>query len=162
MADLIFNGTTLAWDAEVYFNGTPLAVNKKIYLNGIEVWKKHPYEPGQIVFTYAWSNGSNINNFITTYYANYPLVFDSQPTYYQGSGNPDSRMRFDLAPGFRVSRYTQAQHGTDSDGAGAGNTGGINEIWVGNTVSGLAGLTHPFSISSSGNGGSSFDILYEG
>lgn len=163
MADIIFNGTTLTWDKDVYFNGSSFAVGKKAYLNGTEVWKKHPYEPGAVVFTYSWSQGSSINDFRTTYYSTYTAAFASQPSYTQGSGNPDSRLQFTLADGFYVSYYNQSQHGTDSDGSGSSNTGGTYRIWVGNTVSGLeANSGYGFSISSSGNGGSSFKVSYVG
>lgn len=161
MADLIFNGTTLAWDDDVYFNGTALTVGKKIYFNGTEVWKKHPYEPGQVVFTYSWSNGSNISNFQSSYVNVYTAAFSSG-SFTQGSGSPDSRYTFTLADGFRVSYYNQSEYGTDSDGSGSGNTGGTYVIYVGNTVSGLTDSTYGFSIPGSGNGGSSFKVLYEG
>jgi hypothetical protein len=165
MGDITVNGTAIdEVDDEVYFNGTAIATYKGVYLNGTRVWTKHPYTPNSVLFTYSWNNGSNINNFITdsAYYAGYTDAFASAPSYTQGSGSPDSRLQFVLADGFRVSYYNQAEYGTDSDGAGAGNTGGTYRIYVGNTVSGLSGVTYSLSKPGSGNGGSSFKILYEG
>ena len=165
MGDITFNGTAIdEVDDDVYFNGTALATYKGVYFNGTRVWTKHPYNVGEVLFTYSWNNGSNINNFITdsAYYAGHTDAFASAPSYYQGSGSPDSRLQFTLADGFYVSFYSQAQAGTDSDGSGSSNTGGTYRIWVGHTVSGLEFHTYSSSVSSSGNGGSSFKISYAG
>lgn len=162
MADVIFNGTTLTWDKDVYVDGTALTVGKKVYLDGTEVWKKHPYEPGSVVFRYSWSENGNINNFRTTYYNDYPAVFASQPTYQYGSGGADSRLNFTLADGFYVSYYHQDQGGNDTDGVGSSNTGGNYQIWVGVTVTGLVAFTYSLSVTGSGNDNSYFDISYAG
>lgn len=163
MGDITFNGTAIdEVDDDVYFNGTALATYKGVYFNGTRVWTKHPYTPNSVIFTYSWSAGGNISGFRTTTYNAYTDVFASQPTFTQGTGSPDSRLQFTLNSGYRVSYYNQSEYGTDSDGAGAGNTGGLYTIYVGNTVSGLTGNTYSLSKPGSGNGGSSFKILYEG
>lgn len=145
---IIVDGTTIAdYSAGVNVNGTAMT---EVYINGTKVWTRYPYPIGTTIYTYSWSNGSNINNFITSIYASYPLAFASAPYYIQGSGNPDSRIQFTLAAGFQVSSYTQAQFGTT---APYGSIGGTFVVFVGNTVSGLNG---------SGNGGSSFTVKYVG
>jgi len=156
------NGTDLAADADVYFNGTKLDYGKKVYFNGTEVFRIIPYPPGTEMFTYSVSAGGNISNLVTTYASTYPQVFETAPYYIEGSGSPDSRVRFKLANGYRVSYYSQAGLGTDSDGSGAGNTNGVYTLYVGYTVSGLGDSTYGFSIAGSGNGGTTFKVIFDG
>ena len=124
--------------------------------------KRHPYPIGTTIFTYSWNAGSNINNFITTYYATYPLAFESAPYYTKGSGAPDSDLRFILASGFQVSYATNNEFGTDSDGAGPGNTGGMWTLGAYRTFTGITGQTYPLSPSTFGNGSTSFTVKYIG
>lgn len=161
MGAIVVNGSTTINDyyPGVNFNGTNI---EEVYFNGSKIWTRYPYPVGTTIFTYSWGAGGNIDNFRTTYYSNYPLVFASQPYYTQGSGSPDSQLRFELFSGFQVSYYHQDEYGDDTDGAGAGNTGGLYSIWVGNTVSGLSGITYPLSKPGSGNGGSYFTVKYVG
>jgi hypothetical protein len=152
---LYFNDTEVVeYQDSVFINGTEV---ENVYFNDTKVWTRHPYAIDTDVFTYSWSNGSNIDDFRTTYYNSYPLAFAGQPYYTQGSGTPDSRLEFTLADGFIVYSYTQAQLGTYTDTSGV--TGGTYRVWVGNTVSGLEGFP---GASGSGNGGSSFTVRYIG
>ena len=158
---IYFNGSELTGQHDVKLNGTNM---DNVYLNGSKIWTRHPYALGTEIFTYAWSAGGNIDNLRTTYYSNYPLAFASQPSYSSGSGSPDSTLVITLADGFYVSYYNQAEHGTDSDGVGASNTGGTYNVWVGQSVSGLARSSGSGSLSvgSSGNCGSTFKVTYSG
>lgn len=159
---IIFNGTTLdGWQDDVYFNGTALATNKRVYFNGTEVWRKHEYQPNTVVINYMWYPDSSIASFIN-YGSTHPRVFAVAPFFYQGSGGPDSRIQFTLADDFRVSFYekTNPYQGTDSDGSGVGNTGGVYRIWQGRTVTGLESYTYSLSVTSSGNGNSQMKISY--
>ena len=124
--------------------------------------KRHPYPIGTTIFTYSWNSGNNINNFITVTYATYPLAFASAPFYTKGGGNPDSDLRFTLAPGFQVSSSSNSERGTDSDGAGPGNTGGIWQLGAYLTFTGIVGITYPLSPSTFGNGSTSFTVKYVG
>ena len=159
--DIYFNGSALTGQHDTYLNGVAM---DNVYLDGVKIWTRHPYAIGTEIFTYSWGAGGNINNFISTYHATYPLAFASTPSYSQGSGSPDSTLGFTLADGFYVSYYNQDEYGTDSDGVGASNTGGTYNIWQGNTVTGLArtGGGGSLSITSSGNNGSSFKVTYSG
>ena len=158
---IYFNGSELTGQHDVKLNGTNM---DNVYLNGSKIWTRHPYALGTEIFTYAWSAGGNIDNLRTTYYSNYPLAFASQPSYSSGSGSPDSTLVITLADGFYVSYYNQAEHGTDSDGVGASNTGGTYNVWQGNTVTGLARASGggSLSVAGSGNNGSSFIVKYSG
>ena len=145
---IIVNGTTISdYQAGVNVNGTAMT---EVYINGTKVWTRYPYPVGTTIFTYSWSAGGNINDFLTSIYTTYPLAFASTPYYTAGGGSPDSVLQFTLADGFQVSSYTQAQKGTQ---APYGSIGGTFGIWVGRTVTGL---------SDSGNGGSSFTVKYVG
>ncbi len=155
MGSIYFNGSELTGQHDVNFNGVAM---DNVYFNGSKIWTKHPYALDTLIFTYSWGAGGNIDNLRTTYYGNYPLAFDSQPSYSSGSGSPDSVLVIDLAAGFYVSYYSQDEYGTDSDGTGASSTGGSHNIWVGHTVTGASG----FSIPSSGNGGSTIKVTYSG
>ena len=155
MGSIYFNGSELTGVHAGNFNGVAM---DNAYLNGVKLWTRHPYALDTLIFTYSWGANGNIDDLRTTYYSNYPLAFDSQPSYSSGSGGADSTLVIDLAAGFYVSYYSQAEYGTDSDGTGASNTGGSHNIWVGNTVTGASG----FSIPSSGNGGSTIKVTYSG
>jgi len=157
MGQIIVNGGTPIQNyyPGVTVNGTAV---QQVVVNGTTIWTRYPYPVGTTVFTYGWSNGSNINNFISSFYAMYPLAFASAPFYTQGSGNPDSRIQFTLFSGFIVSSYTQSQNGTQN--MSGGTTGGTYTIYVGSTVSGLSGTN--ITIPGSGNGGSSFVVTYQG
>ena len=157
MGSIYFNGSELTGQHDVKFNGTNM---DNVYLNGTKLWTRHPYAIGTHIFTYSIGAGGNSDNLRTTFYNNYPLAFDAQPNYIEGSGGAqDSRLQFTLAAGFYVSYYSQDGLGTDSDGTGASNTGSSHVLYVGGTVSGLTGS---FSISSSGNGGTTFKVTYSG
>jgi len=161
---IYFNGSELTGQHDVKLNGTNM---DNVYLNGSKIWTRHPYTPGTEIFTYSWgscNSGGNIDNLRTTYYSNYPLAFASQPSYSSGSGANDSTLSITLADGFYVSYYNQTQGGTDSDGVGASNTGGSYNVWVGQSVSGLARSSGSGSLSvgSSGNCGSTFKVTYSG
>ena len=162
MSSLIVDGTTLDRASSVYVNGTALDYGKKIYLNGTEVYQIVPYAPGTEIFTYSVSAGGNIGNLVSSYGSTYSHVFETAPYFIEGSGSPDSRVRFKLANGYRVSYYSQAGLGTDSDGSGAGNTNGEYVLYVGYTVSGLSDYTYGFSIAGSGNGGTTFKVMFDG
>ena len=161
MGSIYFNGSELTGQHDVNFNGVSMG---NVYFNGSKIWTRHPYAPGTEIFTYSWSNGGNVDDLRTTYYGNYPLAFASQPSYSTGSGSADSILVMTLAAGFYVSYYNQSQYGTDADGVGSSNTGGSYNIWVGHTVSGLGRASGggSLSITSSGNGGSSFKVSYSG
>ena len=155
--DIYFNGSKLTGQHDVKLNGTDM---DNVYLNGTKLWTRHPYAIGTEIFTYSVGAGGNSDNLRTTFFQTYPLAFDAQPNYIEGSGGAqDSRLNFNLAAGFYVSFYSQAELGTDSDGTGASNTGGSHVLYVGGTVS---GLSSGFSISSSGNGGTTFKVTYSG
>ena len=87
-------------------------------------------------------------------------MFKQQPYTHSGSpGSSDYRIYVNLQPGFYFSYYDQDEHGTDSDGQGTTTgTGQGTILYSGNSVSGATG----FSISSSGNGGSTIKIGYSG
>ena len=155
--DIYFNGSALTGQHDVKLNGTDM---DNVYLNGTKIWTRHPYAIGTEIFTYSVNAGGNTDSFISSIHATYPLAFASTPVYIEGSGGAlDKRISFVLADGFYVSYYSQDGLGTDSDGTGASNTGGTHVLYVGGTVSGLTGS---FSISSSGNGGTTFKVTYSG
>lgn len=116
-------------------------------------------------YQYADANGNpnhlwSISPFIG-FATTYPLVFETNPYYTQGDGRGNTKIRFKLNPGFTVSYYNQDSLGTDSNGDGS-NTGGLYELWRGNTVSGLTSLTYGLSKGGSGNNGSLFKVSYVG
>ena len=155
--DIYFNGSALTGQHDVKLNGTDM---DNVYLNGTKIWTRHPYAIGTQIFNVSFGAGGNCDSFIGSTYDSYPLAFTARPSYHSGSsGSQDKRCRFTLADGFYVSYYSQAELGTDSDGTGASNTGGSHVLYVGGTVSGLTGS---FSISSSGNGGTTFKVTYSG
>ena len=160
--DIYFNGSKLTGQHDVKLNGTDM---DNVYLNGTKLWTKHPYAIGTDIFTYSVGAGGNTDSFINTIHANNPLAFASTPVYIEGNGGAqDKRIRFILADGFYVSRYVQAELGTDSDGVGASNTGGNYIIYVGGSVSGLSRESGggSLSIGGSGNNGTTFDVTYSG
>jgi hypothetical protein len=157
---IIVNGTTINdYSAGVNVNGTAM---QEVNINGTRVWTRYPYPIGTTIFTYSWNAGNNINNFITSIYATYPLAFAGAPFYTKGSGAPDSDLRFTLASGFQVSSATNSQGGTDPDGAGAGNFGGLWQLGAYLTFTGIIGITFPLSPSTFGNGSTSFTVKYIG
>ena len=157
---IIVNGTTINdYSPGVNVNGTAM---QEVNVNGTRVWTRYPYPIGTNIFSYGWGPGANINNFITSIYATYPLAFAGVPFYVSGGGNPDSLMQFTLASGFQVSYATNAERGTDPNGAGPGNYGGVWQIGVYRTFTGILGLTFPLSPSTFGNGGTSFTVTYIG
>lgn len=119
------------------------------------IWTKDPYSPGTDIFTYAWADNSNINNFAANQ-TTYPLAFASAPAFIQGSGTADSRIQFVLAEGFTISTYVQNEHGTGNDLARTGQT---YIIFVGSSVTGLSGVP---GIAGSGTGASTFTVRYVG
>ena len=151
MGDIYFNGSELTGTHDVKLNGTDM---DNVYLDGVKIWTKHPYAIDTDIFTYSWNNGGNNCGIPSD---TYPLAFASIGS----CGSPDHTLTFTLNDGFYVSSYSNDEHGTDSDGVGASNTGGTFYVWVGNTVSGMYGGAG-FSIASSGNGGSSFTVTYSG
>lgn len=161
MGSIVINGTTTINDyyPGVNVNGTNIT---EVYFNGTKIWTRYPYPVGTEIFTYSWGAGGNIDNFRTTFYSTYPLVFASQPYYTQGGGGPDSNLRFTVNSGFQVSYYHQDEYGDDTDGSGPGNTGGTYNLFVGNTVSGASDLTYGFSKPGAGNGGSYIKVKYVG
>jgi len=161
--NIIVNGTTLdGWQDNVYFNGTALDYDKRVYFNGTEVWRRHRYEPNTVVIDYSWYPDSSVASFVNTIGPANPHVFAVAPFFYQGSGSPDTRVEFTLADDYRVSYYTKwnGTNGTDPDGAGVGNTGGVYRIWQGRTVTGLESYTYSLSLTSSGNGNARMQISY--
>lgn len=157
---IIVNGTTINdYSAGVNVNGVAM---QEVYINGTKVWSRYPYPIGTTVFTYSWNAGSNINNFITSIYATYPLAFAGAPFYTKGGGAPDSDLRFTLASGFQVSSSSNSERGTDSDGAGPGNFGGTWQLGAYRTFTGIIGITFPLSPSTFGNGSTSFTVKYIG
>jgi hypothetical protein len=157
---IIVNGTTINdYSPGVSVNGTAM---QEVNINGTRVWTRYPYPIGTTIFTYSWNAGDNINNFITSIYTTYPLAFAGAPFYTKGSGAPDSDMRFTLASGFQVSSATNSQGGTDPDGAGAGNFGGLWQLGAYRTFTGIIGITFPLSPSTFGNGSTSFTVKYIG
>jgi hypothetical protein len=157
---IIVNGTTINdYSAGVNVNGTAM---QEVNVNGTRVWTRYPYPVGTTIFTYAWNAGSNINNFITSIYATYPLAFAGAPFYTKGGGAPDSDLRFTLASGFQVSSASNSERGTDPDGAGAGNFGGVWQLGAYQTFTGIIGITFPLSPSTFGNGSTSFTVKYIG
>ncbi len=157
---IIVNGTTINdYSPGVNVNGTAM---QEVNINGTRVWTRYPYPIGTTIFTYSWNAGDNINNFITSIYTTYPLAFAGAPFYTKGSGAPDSDMRFTLASGFQVSSATNSQGGTDPDGAGAGNFGGLWQLGAYRTFTGIIGITFPLSPSTFGNGSTSFTVKYIG
>ena len=158
MGSIYFNGSELTGIHAVKFNGSDMA---NVYHNGSKIWTKHPYAIDTDIFTFTWGAGSSVAGLRGSYYSTYPLAFASQPSYASGSGGPDTVLSMPLAAGFYVSSYTQAEHGTDSDGTGASNTGETHSVWVGSTVTGMYGGTG-FSVAASGNGGSNFTVTYSG
>jgi hypothetical protein len=157
---IIVNGTTINdYSPGVNVNGTAM---QEVNINGTRVWTRYPYPIGTTIFTYSWNAGNNINNFITSIYATYPLAFAGAPFYTKGSGAPDSDLRFTLASGFQVSSATNSQGGTDPDGAGAGNFGGLWQLGAYLTFTGIIGITFPLSPSTFGNGSTSFTVKYIG
>jgi hypothetical protein len=153
---IIVDGTTINnYYPGVNVNGTAMT---EVYVDGTKVWSRYPYPVGTTIFTYSWSAGSNINNFITSTYATYPLAFASTPYYTQGSGSPDSTIRFVLFSGFIVSFYHQDEHGNQT--MNTGTTGGTYNLYVGRTVTGLSGTN--ITLPGSGNNGSYFTVKYIG
>jgi len=162
MGSIYFNGSELTGQHDVNFNGVSM---DNAYLNGVKLWTRHPYALDTLIFTVSFSAGGNCDSFISSTYSTYPLAFASQPAYTEGSsGSLDKRCQFTLNDGFYVSYYDQDELGTDSDGAGASNTGGTYSIYIGGTVSGLSHVSGGggLSIAGSGNNGHSFKVTYSG
>lgn len=160
--DIYFNGSALTGQHDTYFNGVAM---DNVYLDGVKIWTRHPYAIGTEIFNVGFSAGGNCDSFISSTYSSYPLAFTAQPSYTTGSsGSLDKICTFTLADGFYVSYYNQAELGTDSDGAGASNTGGTYNIYIGGTVSGLSHVSGggSLSIAGSGNNGHSFKVTYSG
>jgi hypothetical protein len=162
MGSIYFNGSELTGQHDVKFNGTDM---DNVYLNGTKLWTRHPYALDTLIFTVSFGAGGNCDSFISSTYSTYPLAFASQPFYNSGSsGSLDKTCRFTLNDGFYVSYYNQDELGTDSDGAGASNTGGTYQIYIGGTVSGLSHVSGGggLSVAGSGNNGHSFKVTYSG
>ena len=160
--DIYFNGSALTGQHEVKLNGTNM---DNVYLNGSKIWTRHPYPIGTEIFSVSFGAGGNFDSFIGSTYSTYPLAFASQPYYNSGSsGSLDKTMRFTLADGFYVSYYNQDEGGTDSDGVGASNTGGVYQGYIGGTVSGLSRVSGggSLSVGGSGNNGHQFKVTYSG
>lgn len=136
-------------------NGTAI---QQINVNDKIVWLKDPYPVGTTILSDSWSNGSNISRFIT-WGTSFPMAFDVLPHYTAGAGNPDTIVEFTLAPGFKITSFSQAQLGSGS----APYTGGKWGFWVGATVSGIYNY-NAYSVpgTGSGNGGSSVVVKYVG
>lgn len=157
---LIVNGTTISdYSPGLNVNGVAM---EEVNVNGARIWTRHPYPIGTTIFTYSWNAGNNINNFITSNFATYPLAFSGTPFYTKGGGAPDSDLRFTLASGFQVSSASNSERGTDSDGAGAGNTGGTWQLGAYLTFTGIIGITYALSPSTFGNGSTNFTVKYVG
>jgi hypothetical protein len=160
--DIYFNGSALTGQHDVKLNGTDM---DNVYLNGTKIWTRHPYAIGTEIFNVSFSAGGNCDSFINSTYDSYPLAFTARPSYTTGSsGSLDKVCTFILAAGFYVSYYNQNEHGTDSDGVGAANTGGNYSVYIGGTVSGLSRVSGggSLSIAGSGNNGHSFKVTYSG
>ena len=159
---IYFNGSALTGQHDTYFNGVAM---DNVYLDGTKIWTRHPYAIGTEIFNVSFGAGGNCDSFISSTYSTYPLAFASQPFYNSGSsGSLDKTCRFTLNDGFYVSYYNQDELGTDSDGAGASNTGGTYQIYIGGTVSGLSHVSGGggLSVAGSGNNGHSFKVTYSG
>ena len=155
---IYFNGSELTGQHNVKLNGTDM---DNVYLNGVKIWIKHPYAPGtNPLITFSWGYNSNFSTIITTHWNTYgTTMFKQQPYGVSGSPGSDYRIQINLQPGFYFSYYNQSELGTDSDGQGTTTGSGQSTIlYSGNSVSGATG----FSISSSGNGGSTIKIGYSG
>ena len=159
--DIYFNGSALTGQHDVKLNGTDM---DNVYLNGTKIWTRHPYPIGTLIFSVGFGAGGNFDSFINSTYSTYPLAFAAQPFYNSGSSSSlDKTMRFTLADGFYVSYYNQDEGGTDSDGVGASNTGGVYQSYIGGTVSGLSRVSGGGSlIAGSGNNGHQFKVTYSG
>ena len=159
MGSIYFNGSELTGVHDVKFNGTDM---DNVYLNGTKLWTKHPYTPGTELFSFSWGacSGGGSNCGMVTHSNNFPLAFAS----ISGCGSNDHTLSFTLNSGFYVSYYNQTQGGTDSDGVGASNTGGSYNVWVGQSVSGLARTSGSgsLSVTSSGNCSSTLKVSYSG
>ena len=158
MGSVYFNGSELTGQHDVNLNGTAM---DNIYLDGVKLWTRHPYAPGTRLITFSWGFNNTFSGLITTHWNTYGTVmFKQQPYTHSGSpGSSDYRIYVNLQPGFHFSYYDQDEHGTDSDGQGTTTgTGQGTILYSGNSVSGATG----FSISSSGNGGSTIKIGYSG
>ena len=157
MGSIYFNGSELTGTHDVNFNGVAM---DNVYFNGSKIWTKHPYTPGTHLITYEWGYDSSFSTMITTHWGTYGTVmFKQQPYGISGSPGSDYRVQVNLQPGFNFSYYNQTQYGTDSDGQGTATGGGQSTIlWSGGSVTGATG----FSVTSSGNGGSTIKIGYSG
>ena len=155
--DIYFNGSALTGQHDTYLNGVAM---DNVYLDGVKIWTRHPYAPGTHLITFSWSYNSTFSTMITTHWNTYGTVmFKQQPYTHSGSPGSDYRIYINLQPGFYFSYYSQDEHGTDSDGQGTTTGSGQSTVlYSGNSVSGATG----FSISSSGNGGSTIKIGYSG
>jgi len=154
MGSIVLNGTTVTdYNAGVTVNGVAI---QEVYFNGTKYWTRHPYPIGTDVFTYTWGPGYNIDDFRTSYYSAYPLVFSSQPYYTQGGGSPDSRLVFNVKPGFTAVNYHNDERGDYAN------------PWGGASGQGLIGVYHTFTafegpgFGLAGNGLSYFTIRYVG
>ena len=155
---IYFNGSELTGQHDVKLNNTNM---DNVYLNGTKIWTRHPYPPGtNPLITFSWSYNSTYSTMITTHWNTYGTVmFKQQPYTHSGSPGSDYRIYINLQPGFYFSYYSQDELGTDSDGQGTTTGSGQSTVlYSGNSVSGATG----FSISSSGNGGSTIKIGYSG
>jgi len=155
---IYFNGSELTGQHDVKLNNTNM---DNVYLNGTKIWTRHPYAPGtNPLITFSWSYNSNFSTMITTHWNTYgTTMFKQQPYGVGGSPGSDYRVQINLQPGFYFSYYSQDEYGTDSDGQGTTTGSGQSTVlYSGNSVSGATG----FSISSSGNGGSTIKIGYSG
>ena len=156
--DIYFNGSALTGQHDTYFNGVAM---DNVYLDGVKIWTRHPYAPGtNPLLTFSWGVNSNFSGMISTHWGTYGTVmFKQQPYGISGSPGSDYRIQINLQPGFYFSYYSQDEHGTDSDGQGTSTGSGQSTVlYSGGSVSGATG----FSVSSSGNNGSSIKIGYSG
>lgn len=154
MGAIVLNGTTVTdYNPGLVVNGVAI---QEVYFNGTKYWTRYPYPPGTDVFTYSWYPGGNIDDFRTSYYSSYPLVFAAQPYYTQGGGSPDSVLQFTINSGFTVVNYHNDQRGDYAN------------PWGGASGSGSIGMYRTFTSFSgpgfgqSGNGSSYFTIRYVG
>ena len=160
--DIYFNGSALTGQHDTYFNGVAM---DNVYLDGTKVDKVVFPVTAKVSPIVSFSAGGNCDSFINSTYDSYPLAFTARPSYTTGSsGSLDKVCTFILAAGFYVSYYNQNEHGTDSDGVGAANTGGNYSVYIGGTVSGLSRVSGggSLSIAGSGNNGHSFKVTYSG
>ena len=157
MGSIYFNGSELTGQHDVNFNGVSMDA---VYFNGAEIWTRHPYAPGTHLITYSWGTDADMVAGLSGSWDTYGIVmFKQQPYGISGSAGNDYRVQVNLQPGFNFSYYNQSQYGTDSDGQGTVTGSGQSTVlWSGHTVSGATG----FSVTSSGNGGSTIKIGYSG